>query len=164
MQMYGQKMTSGGGYGGDHKTPLPTLVFREKPPAPPSPTRLRFPSDVPANKVRFNGSVPGRRVSPRDHTWVSPLAIDQERINLMVKMYENGSTLVQISEKLGCSRATVAKYLDDQGVKRLRRKKPLDLKLIKMLLDEGHSIRRVAKLNNVSASTLKRRLEEEQII
>lgn len=162
MQTYGNTMAAGGGYGGDHKTPLPTLKFREKPTPPPSPTALRFPSDVPADKVRFNGSVKGRTVSPRPDDWMNPMAASQASIKKMIEMYEAGHSGVVIANATGYSRTTVMRHLKNQGVKIRSSKGVLNLQDIRDRLDDGESLRSVARTHGVAASTIVRWLERDE--
>lgn len=166
MKIYGNDVTAGGGFGGDHTTPLPHLVFREKPPTPVSPTALRFPSDIPGDKVVYDprGSRPyrqGVKLRPRSSTWSNPTAISQEKVDTIVRLYEGGMTMHDIAAKLGCARATVRKYLDDNGVAiRPARRKDIDLGAVRLRLELGESLRSIAIDIGVSASTLIARLRE----
>ena len=116
MQVYGNNVAPGGGYGGDIKTPLPSRTFREKPKTPESPTKLRFPSDIPANKVRYGTSRKGVKLGPRPDGWVNPLAADSSKLEEAVVRYLEGETVINISKDLGISRQTIYKHFRIRGV------------------------------------------------
>lgn len=167
MQIIGHHVAAGGGYGGDIKTPLPTTKLRERRPTPPSPTRLRFPSDIPGDLVRERPS--GRKgvpLGPRPDDWVNPLAMDSEKVEQIIEMYEEGYSASDIGYEIGCSKPTVLRYLRKHGVKirpvghnsTYRKLTKEDIDDMQIRYYRGESLRSIAVAHKVAASTVKKYL------
>lgn len=166
MQIYGNNVVSGGGYGGDIKTPLPTRTLRDKPKAPPSPTTLRFSSDIPADKVRSSPSRKGIPLGPRPDNWVNPFATDSKKVEQIIEMYEEGHSSSSIAEEIGCSKTTVINQLRKHGVeirpvghnRTYRRLTNEDIADMRSRYYRGESLRSIAVVHKVAASTVKKYL------
>ena len=165
MKVHGNHITAGGGYGGDHSTALPRLQFRERPPTPPSPTRLRFPSEIPADAVRpekrKGSSRKGLVYGPRPDDWENPLTLDSKKVGEIVSLYESGMSISKVAEKTGHAKSTVLRHLHKSNVEIRGSKKSLDVEKIKADLAAGKSLRSVSAAFGVAPSTIKRRLEQE---
>lgn len=160
MRVEGHVVSSGGGWGGDTKVPKKPRQFRERPPAPPSPTRIRNPAPEHAQQpvARRGTSRKGLVYGPRPDGWDNPLSLPKDRVDEIVALYKGGMSANKITDKTGVAKSTVLRHLRANGIEIRGSEKPLDMEAVARAYDAGVSVREIGRAYGVAAATISRRL------
>lgn len=162
MRTEGHVVTSGGGWGGDHSTPLPSRSIRQRRPAPPSPTAIRNPAppQTEAPAPRTGTSRKGLVYGPRPDDWENPLSLDKARVKKIIAMYERGLSANRVSTETGVAKSTILRHLRDNGVAIRGSVKDLDMDFVRREFDRGVPARELGRRLGVAPATIIRRLRQ----
>lgn len=161
MRTEGHVVTSGGGWGGDHSTPLPRRTISQRRPTPPSPTAIRNPAPAPTEDAPKKGtSRKGLVYGPRPDDWQNPLRLDRSRVKRVIAMYERGLSVNRISTETGIAKSTILRHLKDNGVTIRGAVKDLDMDFVVREFDRGVPARELGRRLGVAPATIIRRLRQ----
>ena len=160
MRTEGHVVTSGGGWGGDHSTPLPTRSIGQRRPSPPSPTAIRNPAPPQAEAPRTGTSRKGLVYGPRPDDWENPLSLDKARVKKIIAMYERGLSVNRVAKETGVAKSTILRHLKDNGVTIRGSVKDLDMDFVLREFDRGVPARELGRRLGVAPATIIRRLRQ----
>ena len=156
MKSEGTFVMHGGGFGGDHKTPLPVTKLRQRPPVKPSPTQLRFPPSE--SKPVRRPSRRGVSLGARPDDWDNPLLTPQNVVDRIIELYTDGMSANDVAKCTGVAKSTVLRHLKFNEIPIRGSVKDLDTETIKKMSADGDSIRSIARFFGVAPMTIRSRL------